>query len=396
MIVKCFKSKLLVTFGLFLITSIAHSDTLAKHSNNVSSITKSVWGEVDGKKVYLYELKNANQMRVKITNWGGYIQSIIVPDKKGVFDDVLLGYDSWPQYYNDCCYSGPIVGRFGNRIAEGRFSIDGEKYQLVTNNGGQNNDKHHLHGGLKGLHKRLWDAEIKDGKLLLSYLSKDGEEGYPGNLNITVIFSLNDNNEFKIEYIAKTDKKTPVNLTWHPYINLTGTAESIEDHELWINASNVTEVDSDLIPTGKFLSVSGTPFDFKTFNRVGKNIRKDNAQLRYGGGVDTKYGGYDHNWVLDDYDGSLKHQLSLYEPKSGRLLEIFTTEPGMQFYSGNFMDGSYKGKGKVINHRSGMALEPQNFPDAPNHANFHNSILSPSGIYETVSMYKFSLDRPKQ
>lgn len=351
------------------------------------------WGEADGQPVHLYTLRNANGMTVKVSDWGGYLQSILVADREGKFEDILVGYDNWQDYYQDCCYAGPIVGRFGNRIAQGQFSIDGERYQLTKNNGGPNNDLNQLHGGLKGLHKRLWDSKTIPNGVELSYLSKDGEEGYPGNLQIRVNITLSQDNALTFEYLAQTDKKTHVNLTSHTYINLHGNmARDIEDHVLQIKADKITPVDEYLIPTGELASVAGTPFDFTTPKAIAKDIRANNQQLKYGGGQDTQHGGYDHNWVFTDYDGSLKNQASLYEPESGRLLEIFTQEPAIQFYSGNFMDGSMTAKnGKPVLFRYGLALEPQHYPDSPNQPNFPSTLLVPGDTYHTISTYKFSV-----
>ncbi|WAJ71836.1 aldose epimerase family protein [Catenovulum adriaticum] len=352
-----------------------------------------VWGETNGKQINLYTIKNKNGMSVSVSNWGAYVQSLIVPDKNGRLEDVILGYDTWPEYYNDCCYSGPIVGRFGNRIAKGQFTIDDTTYNVTRNNGGPNKDINHLHGGAKGLHKRVWSGKLDGNKVVLNYLSVDGEEGYPGNLNIQVTYSLNNNNEFRIDYLATTDKKTPVNLTWHAYFNLSGNnKENIENHLLAINANKITPIDKLLIPTGELASVDGTPFDFRQAQPIAKNIRTANQQLKFGGGLDKQYGGYDHNWVFSQYDGTLKNQASLYEPISGRYMEILTKEPALQFYSGNFMSGEVIGKnGKAIEFRNGLALEPQNYPDAPNHPYFPDSILTPKETYQSTSIYRFSI-----
>lgn len=365
---------------------------LAEGSQINVSVSKHRWGSVDGQTVFLYTLKNKLGMEVNISNWGAYLQSIKTPDKHGKIEDVLVGYDKWQDYYNDNNYAGPIVGRFGNRIAHGRFEIAGKAYQLTLNNGGENSDMHHLHGGQKGLHKRLWNGEVINNGVRLTYLSVDGEEGYPGNLIISVTYTLSDNNELKLEYSAQTDQATHVNLTSHTYFNLSGNAKSdIENHVLTIDADTITEVDQYLIPTGLFAPVANSPFDFRQGKRIGKHIRVHNQQLNFAGGEDKTFGGYDHNWAFTYYDGELRKQASVFEPESGRVMEIITTEPGLQFYSGNFMDGHMIGKGGyVVNHRSGLALEPQHFPDAPNHPAFIPTLLKPNETYHSISIYKFS------
>ena len=374
-------------------TSTTESAPVASQSIAGINVHSELWGQAEGQNIYLYTLKNAQGMTVKVTNWGAYVQSILVADRSGKFEDVAIGYDSWDEYHNDCCYSGPIVGRFGNRIAKGQFTIDGEDYQVTRNNGGPNKDINQLHGGPEGLHKRVWQSKQVENGVEMSYLSVDGEEGYPGNLNIKVTYSLSNANELQIAYEATTDKKTPVNLTSHVYFNLSGNMKrDIEDHLLTINADAITPVDDLLIPTGEFMDVTGTPFDFRIPTAIGARIRVADPQLKLGGGQDKEFGGYDHNWVLSDYDGSLKKQLSLYDPESGRNMDILTQEPGMQFYSGNFMDGILKGKnGKLVSHRMGLALEPQHFPDSPNQANFPNTLLSPGEVYKTTSVYQFSV-----
>ncbi|MCU4675987.1 galactose mutarotase [Catenovulum sp. 2E275] len=362
-------------------------------SKNLVQVSVEDWGKANNQTVHLYTLKNEQGMTVKVSDWGGYLQSIKVADKNGQFEDVLVGYDSWPEYYNDCCYAGPIVGRFGNRIAGAEFEIDGVKYSLSANDGGENKDINQLHGGFKGLHKRLWQSEVIPNGVQLSYLSKDMEEGYPGNLQIKLNITLDNDNALKLEYFATTDKKTHVNLTSHTYINLTGDMKSdIENHILQIKADKITPVDHYLIPTGELANVVGTPFDFTQPKEIAQDIRQSNQQLKFAGGQDKRFGGYDHNWVFTDYDGSLKNQVSLYEPQSGRLLEIYTQEPAIQFYSGNFMDGTMTGKqGKPVLFRYGLALEPQHFPDSPNQANFPSTLLKPGETYHTVSSYKFSV-----
>ena len=280
-------------------------------------------------------------------------------------------------------YFGSIVGRYGNRIAKGKFSIDGKEYKLAVNNG-----ENHLHGGVIGFDKVVWDAKVVGpNSIALHYLAKDGEEGYPGNLDINVTYTLTDANELKIDYLATTDKKTPVNLTNHTYFNLKGEGEgNILGHELMINAKGFTPVDSGLIPTGKITPVAGTPFDFTTAKAIGRDVGKKDQQLEYGLG-------YDHNWVLDKggKDGQLTLAATLYESTTGRFMEVFTQEPGVQFYCGNFLAGNLKGKsGKTYVHRGGLCLETQHYPNSPNQAAFPNTILNPGKKYKTTTVYKFS------
>ena len=346
------------------------------------TIKKEKFGMVDGKQADLYTLTNAKGMVVKITNYGGIIQTLTAPDRNGRYDDVVLGYDSLEQYVNNSPYFGAIIGRYGNRIARGRFTLNGMEYKLATNNG-----VNHLHGGIKGFDKVLWQAKpVKTDStvgLELTYLSKDGEEGYPGNLNVKVIYTLNNDNALKIEYFATTDKPTPVNLTNHSYFNLTVCKRDVLGHELWINADHFLPVDSTLIPTGEIRPVDGTPFDFRQPTAIGARINANDEQIKFGGG-------YDHCWVLNDWDKKLKRQISVYEPTTGRYMEIFTDQPGVQFYSGNFLDGSIKGKkGIVYKHRYALVLESQHFPDSPNHPNFPSTILEPGETYHTVTVIKF-------
>ena len=346
------------------------------------TIKKEKFGMVDGKQADLYTLTNAKGMVVKITNYGGIIQTLTAPDRNGRYDDVVLGYDSLEQYVNNSPYFGAIIGRYGNRIARGRFTLNGVEYKLATNNG-----VNHLHGGIKGFDKVLWQAKpVKTDStvgLELTYLSKDGEEGYPGNLNVKVIYTLNNDNALKIEYFATTDKPTPVNLTNHSYFNLTVCKRDVLGHELWINADHFLPVDSTLIPTGEIRPVDGTPFDFRQPTAIGARINANDEQIKFGGG-------YDHCWVLNDWDKKLKRQISVYEPTTGRYMEIFTDQPGVQFYSGNFLDGSIKGKkGIVYKHRYALVLESQHFPDSPNHPNFPSTILEPGETYHTVTVIKF-------
>ena len=348
------------------------------NSNIQSGIKKVLWGQKDNKQVDLYTLTNKNGIEVKISNYGGTVTAWIVPDKNGNNANILLGFDSLSGYMTPPPYFGALIGRYGNRIANGKFTIDIKQYQLATNNG-----KNHLHGGLKGFDKVVWDAVVVSDSvpsLILTYISKDGEEGYPGNLKVTVQYTLTDADELKIEYNAETDKATPVNLTQHNYYNLTGDpSNTILNHRLWIDADHYTPVDSTLIPTGEIKSVKATAFDFTTATKIGARI-------------DSVKGGYDHNWVLNRKDGSLQLVAAVTDSLSGRKLEVFTTEPGLQFYSGNFLDGSLKTSlGKPINQHTGLCLETQHYPDSPNQPNFPSTILLPGQKYHSITKYKFSV-----
>ena len=334
-----------------------------------------------------YTLQNANGMVVKITNYGATITSIVVPDRDGVMADVALGYDSADSYVNAIAreYFGAVVGRYGNRIAKGKFSIDGKEYTLATNNG-----ENHLHGGYMGFDKVIWSAEPVENGVKLSYLAKDGEEGYPGNLTLSVTYTLTDDNEIVMHYEATTDKATVVNVTNHTYFNLAGEgSDTILDQVLQINASKTTPVDAGLIPTGKFADVAGTPFDFREPKVIGKDIDADDQQIKYGPG-------YDHNWVLDrkTADG-MELAATLVDPKSGRCLEVFTEEPCIQFYAGNFLAGNCIGKsGKPYVYRSALCLETQHAPDSINHEGeegWPSVILRPGDKYDTTTIYKFSV-----
>ncbi|MEM6798186.1 MAG: aldose epimerase family protein [Planctomycetota bacterium] len=337
--------------------------------------------------VRLYTLKNKSGMTVKITNYGAIITSIVVPDRDGKLADVALGYDRMEDYLSavDKPYFGAVVGRYGNRIAGGAFSLDGQTYSLATNNG-----PNHLHGGVIGYDKVIWDVQPTDAvnTLKLGYLSKDTEEGYPGNVRVTVTYTLNDANELTVHYQATTDKPTPVNLTQHTYFNLKGEGQgTILDHQLMLNAKQFTPVDETLIPTGELAPVAGTPFDFTTAKPIGRDVGQSQQQLEFGLG-------YDHNWVLDRQGDGLQLAARVVEPTSGRVLEIHTTEPGIQFYCGNFLDGRLKGKsGKAYVHRGGFCLETQHFPNSPNQPSFPSTILKPGEIYDTTTVFRFSAER---
>ena len=350
-------------------------------------IAKKPFGTVEGVPVDLYTLTNPRGMQVSITNYGAIVVSLLVPDRQGKLGDVVLGYDRVEQYVKDSPYFGAIVGRYGNRIAKGRFSLDGKQYTLAQNNHGN-----HLHGGLKGFDKAVWKAEETRPKkglgLRLSYLSKDGEEGYPGNLSATVTYVLTDRNELAIQYRATSDQPTPVNLTNHSYFNLAGQGSGdILGHELTLNADRFTPVDKGLIPSGELRPVQGTPFDFRQPTAIGKRIAQADEQLQFGGG-------YDHNFVLNKEDGDFALAARVHDPASDRVMEIFTKEPGIQFYSGNFLDGSNVGKGeKPYKHRYGFCLETQHFPDSPNQSTFPSTILRPGQPYATTTIYRFSVHR---
>ncbi|PHQ34524.1 aldose epimerase family protein [Rhodopirellula bahusiensis] len=338
--------------------------------------------------IELYTLENKSGAKVQITNFGAIVTSIVVPDRDGEMGDVALGYDSVESYINavDKPYFGAIVGRYGNRIANGEFSLDGENYSLATNNG-----PNHLHGGVIGFDKVVWDAEptAVDGKpaLKMSYLAKDGEEGYPGNLNVVVTYQWTDENKLIVRYEATTDKATPINLTQHTYFNLAGEGNgTILDHELMLNASKFTPVDSTLIPNGELRDVEGTPFDFRKAKSIGRDVGVENEQLKFGLG-------YDHNFVLNasDESGELTLAARVSEPTTGRMMEIHTSEPGIQFYCGNFLDGRLEGKsGKPYVHRGGFCLETQHYPDSPNQPSFPSSILKPGEKYDTTTVFHFS------
>jgi aldose 1-epimerase len=375
---------LLVTFLVLSVMSCNNSseqtnstrDTTNTNQNKMG-ITEKAFGNYEGQAITEYTLTNANGMQASIINYGGTITKLTAPDKNGTFGDIVLGYDSLSGYLQrGNPYFGALIGRYGNRIAKGKFTLDGQTYKLAGNNNGNS-----LHGGNKGFDKVVWTAEKQgDNSLKLTYQSKDGEEGYPGNLNVTVIYTLTADNSLKIDYTATTDKATPLNLTNHAYYNLSaGTDSTILDHELQINADKYTPVDAQLIPTGQIADVKGTPMDFTTSKPVGRDI----AQVK---------GGFDHNWVLNKNGNTLEKIATLYHPKSGRVMDVYTTEPGLQFYSGNFLDGrltNTKAGTKYVKHAA-LCLETQHFPDSPNQTNFPNTILKPGETYKSTTVYKFS------
>ena len=337
---------------------------------------------IDGKSVDLYNLKNSSGVVVQITNYGGKIVSIIVPDRNGNFDDIVTGYENIEGYINGDNSFGATIGRYGNRIANGKFELEGTEYTLAQNNG-----KNHLHGGLKNFSNTVWeviDEESNQQKLALHYLSKDGEEGYPGNLDVRVVFTLSEKNELIIDYYATTDKSTVVNLTNHSYFNLAGgNFNPIYNHELQISAEQFIPGSEDLIPLGELWDVANTPMDFNEFTPIGERINEDYEQLKNGRG-------YDHNYVLDNEDGELIKYAEVFEPKTGRLMECWTTEPGVQFYTASHFNGSQVGKNGIkYNRHSAFCLETQHYPDSPNQPQFPSTVLTPDEIYKTTSIYKF-------
>ena len=347
-------------------------------------VSKTPFGSTsDGTAVDLFTLENANGMQAKITNYGGIVTQLHVPDQNGELGDVVLGYDKLSSYIKASPYFGCITGRYANRIAKGQFKIGEAAYKLATNNG-----ENHLHGGNVGFDKQVWAAKEVTGLgkagIELTYLSKDGEEGYPGNLDSKVTYWLTNQNELEIEYEAKTDKATPINLTHHSYFNLAGEGSgNILGHEVEIFANTFVPTDAGNIPLGELKKVTGTPFDFLTPHKIGERIEEKNQQLEFGKG-------YDHNWVINDNGNSLNLAARVTEPRTGRVMEVLTDQPGIQFYTGNFLDGSNIGKGnKVYNHRNAFCLETQVHPDSPNQPDFPNSILKPGETYRHVCIYRF-------
>ncbi|MBC6993311.1 aldose epimerase family protein [Neolewinella lacunae] len=350
----------------------------------VFTVTEAPFGTTPDGPASLHTLRNGGGMEVQITNYGAIVTRISVPDSAGTFADVVLGFDSLPSYLGEHPYFGAVVGRYGNRIAAGKFSLNGTTYELPTNNG-----PNHLHGGDRGFDKRLWTVvssgqDSTGASLVLEYVSPDGEQGYPGTLTARVTYTLTDDNGLSIRYAATTTAATPVNLTNHSYFNLDGSPD-ILGHELEMKASNFTPVDVTLIPTGTISPVANTPFDFTTAKAIGRDIGQDHEQITFGGG-------YDHNFVLDRSGTALELVATVYSPLSGRVLEVFTEEPGIQFYSGNFLDGTLTGKnGRQYQQRAGFCLETQHYPDSPNQPNFPSTILQPGENYSTHTVYRFSV-----
>jgi len=365
----------ILIFPLYLLGGCAETET----SNNDMQITEERFGQLaDGRYVELYTLKNEGGIEAKITNYGGIIVSLMTPDSEGNMGNIVLGFDSLDSYLDEHPYFGALIGRYGNRIENGRFELNGEEYTLSVNDG-----NHHLHGGRQGFDKVFWDSEItEDGSLKLQYVSENGEEGYPGRLTVTATYNLTDDNRLRLEFEATTDQTTPVNLTAHSYFNLTADpSNTILDHELKLHADHYTPATESLIPTGEIVSVEGTPFDFTEFTDIGSRI-------------DQVPGGYDHNFVADT-SGSRELTLmaEVREPETGRILRVHSTEPGIQFYSGNFLDGTLEsGNGVSLEQYSGFCLEPQHFPNSPNEPDFPSTILNPGETYNNVIVYEFGTE----
>lgn len=348
------------------------------------SVSKTSFGKTaEGREVELFTLKNTVGSEARIATYGGTVVSLKVPDKSGKLGDIVLGYDSLADYEKHTAFFGALIGRYGNRIANARFSLGGKEYKLAANNG-----LNHLHGGPMGYHRSVWNADSSadagGANLILSYLSRDDEEGYPGNLNIKVVYTLTEKNELKIVYSATTDKETVVNLTHHSYFNLAGAGTgTILDHELALWSDRYTPTDAGSIPTGELRSVKGTPFDFTSPTKIGARINQADQQLDFGRG-------YDHNWILNKKGNELSLAAKVYEWTRGRTMEVWTTEPGVQFYSGNFLDASIKGKnGQDYPYRSGFCLEAQHFPDSPNRPEFPSTVLKRGKKYSQTTIYKF-------
>ena len=347
-------------------------------------IERILFGKLpDGKEVHQYTLTSSSGSKVSIISYGAIVTSIVVPNRNGKFEDVVLGYDTLQCYINDNTFLGSIVGRYGNRIGKGSFQLEGKTYQLATNNG-----ENHLHGGIVGFNKKLWDAEAIEGNepaIKLTLVSPDGEEGYPGKVTLDVTYTLTSKNELRVDYRGTTDKTTILNPTQHSYFNLSGNlSQTILDHQLSIEADSYTLVDKGQIPTGKFADVANTPMDFRTMKRIGAHIDEKYEQLLIGGG-------YDNNWVLRNFNGKVRKAAVVQEPESGRTMIVYTDQPGIQFYSGNFLDGTAKGKSVAYQHRTGLCLEAQCFPDSPNKPEFPSAILKPGEVYHQTTIYQFSI-----
>lgn len=377
-----------VVFALALCAVVVASSLAGENQSAKARIEKRLFGKLaDGTAVDLYTLTNKHGLQAQITNYGGAVVALHAPDRRGRMADVVLGYEDLSGYVDDKAYFGFLVGRYANRIAKGKFSLSGVEYQLAQNNG-----VNHLHGGVRGFNKVVWQArELRRTgavALELSYLSRDGEEGYPGNLSLTVIYALTDANELRIEYAATTDKETIINLTHHSYFNLAGEGNILR-HELRINADRFTPTDETQIPTGELKTVKGTPFDFTRRSAIGSRINQADEQLRRGRG-------YDHNFVLNKKGEELSLAAEVYEPVTGRAMQVWTTEPGVQLYTGNFLDNVRGKAGKIYNQRDGFCLEAQHFPDSPNKAAFPSTVLKPKVQYTQTTVYKFMVRGAKE
>jgi aldose 1-epimerase len=377
------KSPLKIVATLSLVTLLS---TLMSSLSAAPSVTAQPFGTVDGQAVQLYTLRNATGAEATITNYGGIVVTLLVPDRHGQPVDVVLGYDKLEGYLKTTPYFGALIGRYGNRIGGGKFTLEGKTYTLA-----KNDKANTLHGGLKGFDKVVWQARAVESKLgaalELTYLSKDGEEGYPGNLTVKTVYTLTNDNALRVDFTASTDQTTVLNLTHHSYFNLGGSGD-ILDHRVTINADRFTPVDSGLIPTGELKPVAGTPFDFRTATAIGARINADDAQLKAGGG-------YDHNWIVNQKQaGELGLQARVESPRTGIVLEVSSTEPAVQFYSGNFLDGTITGKkGQVYAHRTGFCFEPQHYPDSPNQPAFPSTVLRPGQTYTNTIVYRLSVAR---
>lgn len=377
-------SRVVATGAAVLLACLFTPDFAMADTGDLSTISSIPFGTIpSGEKVELYRLRNQKGMEARIMTYGGIVTALTAPDRKGHFADVVLGYDSLQGYLKDSPYFGALIGRYGNRIAKGRFTLDGKTYHLATNNGPNS-----LHGGNVGFDKVVWKVAkaetTPDGpRLTLTYTSRDGEEGYPGTLSVTAAYTLGNNNELRLDYTATTTQATVVNLTQHSYFNLRGHGD-ILGHLVQIDADRFTPVDSTLIPSGELKSVAGTPFDFRTPTAIGARIEANDEQLKNGKG-------YDHNWVINRARPGLAKLAAAFEPETGRVLEVYSTEPGLQFYSGNFLDGTLTGKGGwVYELRNGFCMEAQHFPDSPNEPQFPSTVLKPGETYHNTIIYRFS------
>jgi len=377
--------------GLLAVSLIGCAEMSTKNQSSIDSISQADFGQTpDGTPVQIFTLHNARGAEARIMTYGGIVQKLTMPDKNGNFADIVNGFETLngytdPKYVGACPYFGALIGRYGNRIGGAQFTLEGQTYTLAKNNNGNS-----LHGGVKGFDKVVWTAVKSDvgpdgPRLVLNYLSKDGEEGFPGNLNVTATYTLTDDNALKLEFTATTDKPTVVNLTHHSYFNLAGQGSGdILGHLVYINSDKTTPVDSGLITTGAFADVAGTPFDFRKPTAIGAHINDPDTILKYGPG-------YDHNWVINKPPGKFGLMARVTDPASGRVMEVWSDEPGLQFYAGNFLDGTLTGKdGKVYQRRYAFCMEPQHYPDSPNHPNFPTTELKPGQTYHNIIEYKFS------